>query len=166
MSSIRQRRVPDEPNAAQRAATNQPASRKRPRYSDTLLVAAAPILLTLQVFVVRVARVRMQLTPCTLLTSCLWQVLYSAHRIYSTPPVIPRNAPSTALSEARALATTGYLSETIGHRTVCVHALRHIALLLHLGCKMPQHVHIHDNRKVNLLSDLYVLHAGVVIAGS
>ena len=65
MSSIRQRRLPDEPNAAQRAATDQPASRKRPRYSDTLLVAAAPILLTLQVFVVRAARVRMQLTPRT-----------------------------------------------------------------------------------------------------
>lgn len=49
---MRQRRVPVDSTRAP-ADTDQPKKRTRPKSSDTVLVFAAPILLTIEVFLVR-----------------------------------------------------------------------------------------------------------------
>ena len=46
------------------------------------------------------------------------QVLYSVHTVYRTPSVIPSDGSVSVFSEARALETTGHLSQNIGLRTV------------------------------------------------
>lgn len=46
------------------------------------------------------------------------QVIFSVHRIYSTPTVLPLDASPELFSEARALSTVRDLTETIGIRLV------------------------------------------------
>lgn len=46
------------------------------------------------------------------------QVAFSVRRIYSTPSVLPLDAPPELFSEARALSTVKDLTETIGYRLV------------------------------------------------